>query len=166
VYEQGVAARSYARPVSDLPLRPSVARLTHVALPCHDLDVSLAWYQQFTPLRLVRRMSDDAGESAWIGQPDMGDSPFVVVLVCFDRDRANGPLTQLAPFAHLGVELPTRDDVDAVAAAGREAGCLVWEPQQLPAPVGYVCALADPDGNVVEFSFDQGVYAAVRGPWG
>jgi catechol 2,3-dioxygenase-like lactoylglutathione lyase family enzyme len=96
----------------------------------------------------------------------MGDSPFVVVLVCFDRDRANGPLTQLAPFAHLGVELPTRDEVDAVGAAGREAGCLVWEPQQLPPPVGYVCALADPDGNVVEFSFDQGVYAALRGPWG
>jgi len=24
---------------------------------------------------------------------------------------------------------------------------------------GYICMLADPDGNMVEFSYDQGVYA-------
>ena len=46
------------------------------------------------------------------------------------------------------------------------AGCLSWEPQELPAPVGYVCALTDPDGNVVEFSFDQGVFEKVREVWG
>ena len=42
----------------------------------------------------------------------------------------------------------------------------MWEPQQLPPPIGYVCALNDPDGNVVEFSFDQGVYEKVREVWG
>ena len=56
--------------------------------------------------------------------------------------------------------------VDEVAALGRAEGCLVWEPQQLPAPIGYVCALNDPDGNVVEFSFDQGVYEKFREVWG
>ena len=33
-------------------------------------------------------------------------------------------------------------------------------------PVGYVCALADPDGNLVEISHDQGVYAKAREVWG
>ena len=49
---------------------------------------------------------------------------------------------------------------------GRADGCLEWEPAQWPPPVGYVCALADPDGNVVEFSYDQGVYAKAQEVWG
>ena len=35
---------------------------------------------------------------------------------------------------------------DEVAARGRAEGCLAWEPELWPAPVGYVCALTDPDG--------------------
>jgi hypothetical protein len=32
--------------------------------------------------------------------------------------------------------------------------------------VGYICALADPDGNLVEFSFGQDVAAVVADPPG
>ena len=89
---------------------------------------------------------------------------FVLVLVMFDAD-AGRPQPLMRPFGHLGIELPTRADVDEIAERGRAAGCLEWEPTQLPFPVGYVCALRDPDGNVVEFSFDQGVYAKVKEVW-
>ena len=44
-----------------------------------------------------------------------------------------GPQPTLAPFAHLGIEMPTQDDVDEIAELGRADGCLAWEPQQLPA---------------------------------
>ena len=37
---------------------------------------------------------------------------------------------------------------------------------QMPAPIGYICMLSDPDGNLVEFSYDQGVYEKVREVWG
>lgn len=149
-----------------MSLRPATARFTHVALPCCNLDASIAWYEQFTPLRLLQRREDADGVSAWIGQPDMVDKPFIIVLVSFFRDQPHGPQPMLAPFAHLGIELPAKADVDEVAARGRAAGCLAWEPQQLPAPIGYVCALTDPDGNMVEFSFDQGVFAKVHEVWG
>ncbi len=145
---------------------PAIARLTHVALPCTDIDATIAWYERFTPLRLLDRREDIDGYGAWMGQPDMVDKPFILVLVSFIRDQAGGPQPTLAPFAHLGIEVPTRDDVDDVAARGRSEGCLQWEPQQLPPPIGYVCALTDPDGNMVEFSFDQGVFAKVREVWG
>ena len=62
--------------------------------------------------------------------------------------------------------MTTREAVDEIAARGRAEGCLAWEPQQLPAPIGYICALTDPDGNMVEFSHDQGVFAKVREVWG
>jgi catechol 2,3-dioxygenase-like lactoylglutathione lyase family enzyme len=139
--------------------RPTIARLTHVALPCCDIDATIAWYERHTPLRLFDRREDADGYGAWLGQPDMADKPFIIVLVSFFRD-------QPAPFAHLGIEMPSRDDVDEVAERGRAEGCLAWEPQQLPPPVGYVCALTDPDGNMVEFSYDQGVFAKVHEVWG
>jgi predicted lactoylglutathione lyase len=72
----------------------------------------------------------------------------------------------MAPFAHIGIEMTSRAEVDAIAERARVAGCLSWEPQQMPAPIGYICAATDPDGNVVEFSHDQGVYAAARATWG
>lgn len=149
-----------------MELRPSTARLTHVALPVLDVDASVAWYQDFTPLRLLDRREDEFGQSAWIGMPDMIERPFIIVLVSLNADKPKGAQPTLAPFAHLGVEVPDRADIDAIAERGRAAGCLVWEPQQLPPPVGYICALRDPDGNLVEFSHDQGVYAAVAEIWG
>jgi hypothetical protein len=32
--------------------------------------------------------------------------------------------------------------------------------------IGYICSARDPDGNVVEFSYDQKVYATIRDLWG
>jgi lactoylglutathione lyase len=55
--------------------------------------------------------------------------------------------------------------VDAVAERGRAAGCLHWEPQDVGGQVGYVCALTDPDGNVIEFSHGQAVYQTVQEKW-
>ena len=53
-----------------------------------------------------------------------------------------------------------------MAVRGEAAGCLAMPPTQMPDPIGYICSLRDPDGNTVEFSFDQGVYAKAREVWG
>ncbi len=147
-------------------LHPPVARWTHVAIPCSDIDATIAWYERFTPLRLLDRREDADGQGAWLGQPDMVDKPFILVLVSFFKDQHKGPLPTMAPFAHLGIELTSREQVDEIARRGEQEGCLAWPPQELPPPIGYVCALTDPDGNVVEFSFDQGVYAKAYEVWG
>jgi catechol 2,3-dioxygenase-like lactoylglutathione lyase family enzyme len=141
-------------------------RWTHIALPASDIDATIAWYEAYTPLRLLERREDADGYGAWLGHPDNGDKPFILVLVSFFRDQNKGPLPIMAPFAHIGIEMPTKDDVDAVAARGREHGCLVWEPQWMPDPIGYICALTDPDGNMIEFSYDQGVYEKAQEVWG
>ena len=82
----------------------------------------------------------------------------VAVQTFADRD-AGVPIPVLTPFAHLGFDVDTPAEVDATAEAGRSSGCLHWEPVDHPPPVGYLCALTDPDGNVVEFSFGQGLLA-------
>lgn len=150
-------------------IRPSSPRWTHVALRVGDMDASIAWYESMTPLRLLDRRSDPEGYGAWLGDPDTAEHPFVLVLVQFFPESDpfdDTPLATLNPFAHLGIELPERADVDAVAARAEEAGCLAMAATALPAPVGYVCMVTDPDGNLVEFSYDQGVYAKAREVWG
>ena len=67
------------------------------------------------------------------------------MLVSFFRDQEKGPQPIMAPFAHIGIEMPERRDVDAIADRARVAGCLSWEPTDMPPPIGYICAITDPD---------------------
>ena len=144
---------------------PSSPRWTHIALPSSDLDASIAFYERYTPLRVLSRREDADGQAAWLAHEGQIDNPFVLVLVMFWKAKGN-PQPTMAPFAHIGIEMPERADVDLVADLGREAGCLTWEPTDMPDPIGYICALTDPDGNVVEISHNQGVYDTVQRVWG
>src|SRR6266700_168034 len=49
----------------------------------------------------------------------------------------------------------TKEAVDEVAARGKAEGCLAFGPLQMPKQIGYICFLKDPDGNTIEYSFDQ-----------
>lgn len=148
--------------------RLSRPRWTHIALPSSDLDRSVRWYGRYTPLVLLSEHADAQGRSAWLtheGHEGEAECPFVLVLVMFHREAGRRQPT-MAPFAHIGIEVPERADVDKIAAAAAADGCLAWEPKDMPPPVGYICALNDPDGNVIEISHDQGVYAACQERWG
>jgi len=164
-------ARSAERASDDahFALRPTKPTWTHIALRVSDIDASIAWYQEFTPLELLEKRQDDMGFGAWLGEPDSAARPFILVLAQFLPETdpyREFPMEVLTPFAHLGVELPTREALDDAAAAAAAAGCLAMPAVQLPPPIGYVCMLRDPDGNMIEFSFDQGVYATARQVWG
>ena len=146
-------------------LHPPKARWTHIALRVADIDATISWYTEFTPLELIDRREDEAGYGAWLGMGDNDpDRPFILVLAQFFPETdpfASAPKAVLAPFAHLGIELPEQADVDAIAERAAEGGCLGMPPTMMPAPIGYICMLKDPDGNMVEFSWDQGVYATI-----
>lgn len=138
-----------------MSLRPTIARFTHIALPRRDIDATIVL------VRAVHAAAPAAAPGrrrvrAWLGQPDMVDKPFIVVLVSFFAISPKGPSPTLAPFAHLGIELPSQADVTRWPPVAEE-GCLVWEPQPPPAPVGYVWrGSLTPDGNVVQFELRPG----------
>ncbi len=46
-----------------------------------------------------------------------------------------------------------------MAERGKQGGCLAMPPTMMPQPIGYITMLRDPDGNMVEFSWDQGVFS-------
>ena len=151
------------------PIGPPEPRWTHIALRVGDIDESIDWYQSMTPLRLLERRSDEFGQGAWLGHPDSPDKPFILVLAAFYPESdpyRDSPLAVLDPFAHLGIELPERADVDDVARRAEAAGSLAMAATDMPDPVGYICMLRDPDGNLIEFSHAQGVYAKAQEVWG
>jgi catechol 2,3-dioxygenase-like lactoylglutathione lyase family enzyme len=125
--------------------------LTHVALHVRDLDACIAFYRRVCGLTVVHERTDaGVGRVVWLAEPGrQHDFVFVMIDGGPARERPAGD------FGHFGFACASRDEVDAVAAAGRDAGCLLWEPREEPFPVGYYCGLLDPDGNAVEFSFGQ-----------
>jgi catechol 2,3-dioxygenase-like lactoylglutathione lyase family enzyme len=135
-----------------------------VALPTGDLDKAIEFYTSLTPLVVVERFKDAAGESVWLSNAEQVETPMVLVLVSFTKDKG-GQLGLLTPFAHIGIEVPNREDVDAMAERARALGALHWEPQDVGGPVGYVCALKDPDGNVIEISHNQKVFNSIQRLW-
>ena len=126
------------------------SRLTHLALPCHDLDATIRWYEKYTPLRKTHHRQDSEGAVAWLSPAESE-----IVLVFIQKNDTSEPIAVLTPLAHLGIALDSTNQVDRVAARGESDGCLAWEPRQESDPVGYICALSDPDGNLVEFSYGQ-----------
>ena len=147
------------------PRRPT---WTHIAFAVSDVEASVAWYEAHTHLRVLARHEDQDGRNAWLADPEERSRPFVLVIGQFYAGHDPfAPATHppLGPFAHLGIELPTREAVEQVAALGRESGCLALGPVQMPKDIGYICFLKDPDGNTLEFSFDQGVYETARNLW-
>ena len=148
---------------------PAKPRWTHIALRVNDIEATIAWYEEFTPMELLARNQDDAGWGAWLGMSDSGENPFVLVVAQFITEKdpfQPAPNAVLAPFAHLGIEMTERSQVDDVAAKADAAGCLAMPARQMPDPIGYICMIHDPDGNTIEFSHDQGVYAKAHEVWG
>lgn len=126
--------------------------LTHIALHVRDLAATLQFYETLCELRCVHRRGDpkQRGAVAWLAEPGR-EREFILVLI------AGGPTRSVQgdDFSHLGFAVDSCDAVDRMAERGRQAGCLAWAPRQEPYPVGYYCALRDPDGNFVEFSYGQ-----------
>lgn len=149
-------------------LHPAEPRWTHMALRVTDMDATIAWYEEFTPLVLIDRREDDQGYGGWLGMPGETNNPFILVLAQFFPDKdpfGAAPIATLSPFAHLGMEMPNKEDIDAMAAKAEAAGCLGMPPTMMPPPIGYITMLKDPDGNTIEFSWDQGVYATLAERW-
>ncbi len=151
----------------------SAPRLTHVALPSTDLDATIEFYTSLCNLVVVARNTDENGRGAWLSNDKQAKDPFVLVVAEFLPEVGarfgvhpgeKAPI--LTPFAHIGIEMPHREDIDAIADKARAMGCLQWEPMDMAAHIGYICAVLDPDGNVVEFSHNQKVFSTVRELWG
>lgn len=148
---------------------PKRATWTHLAIAVKDLDATIAWYEKFTHLSVLATHEDKDGRNVWLGDKSAKHNPFLLVAGQFYEGHdpfAPAVHNPLGPFAHIGIELPSREAVDEIAQKGKDADCLAFGPVQMAKDIGYICFLKDPDGNTLEFSYDQGVFEEARRTWG
>lgn len=121
---------------------------THLALHVADIDASIHFYRTYCGLHIAHERETHGVRVAWLAEPGKDDE-FVMVLI-----NGGAPRPQAEDdFSHLGFALESKEAVDAIAERG--ADHLAWKPRQADYPVGYFCALRDPDGRFVEFSYGQ-----------
>lgn len=120
--------------------------LAHIALPVRSLAASVAFYARFANMQVVHSRLG----VAWISD---GTRPFAIVLL--ESTAETIPL--LLPYAHLGVGVASRAEVDRLCQLARDAQCLVREPEDSGRPVGYWALLRDPDGHTLELAYGQAV---------
>lgn len=127
--------------------------LTHVALPCANLERTIAFYKKYADMEVVHEREGGGVRVAWLSDRTR---PFVIVFL----ETPNNP-HPLGPFSHLGVGLPSQEAVDERVIWARADGLEIEGPQDSGPPVGYWVFLRDPDGHTLELSFGQEVHLAV-----
>ncbi len=131
---------------------PPIA-LTHIALRAQNPSLSAEFYARYCQLSVVqRRVDQEEGQDVeviWLGNPERLPG-FVIVLMQAEPDPS-----PKGAFHHLGFEVSSRAEVDALASQAHSEGILALPPQDAGPVVGYICAFPDPDGNLVEISFGQ-----------
>ena len=130
----------------------SGAALTHIALRVKDVDASIAFYRRYAGLHVVHDRTDDDTRVVWLSE--VPEEPyFVIVLMAMPAD----PWPKRRPVDHLGFSVAARAEVDRLAEVARDDDVLVLSPSDYGPVVGYICEVADPDGNVCEFSHGQAI---------
>ena len=128
-------------------LKPS---LTHLALHVKVLDACIKFYQSYCEMQVIHQRTSHDQQVVWLAEEGR-EKDFILVVFPGGPGRDQSE----KDFSHLGFALGSRKSVNAIAERAREEGILAWEPKEEPYPVGYYCAVNDPDGNFVEFSFGQ-----------
>lgn len=127
---------------------------THIALQVADLERSLDFYARYAEMSPVhRRTSSDGVRVAWVTDHTR---PFVIVLLEHDVSH------ELGGWAHLGIAVGSREDVDRRLAAAREEGLSTFGPEDSGPPAGYYGIVVDPDGHNLEIAHGQEVAFTVE----
>jgi catechol 2,3-dioxygenase-like lactoylglutathione lyase family enzyme len=128
------------------------ARMTHVAVRCHDVPASIDFYRRYAGLQLVHERDDHGVQVVWLSHrrehPD-----FVIVLMSMPHEAVQEP----SPMDHFGFDVGSREEVDRIAELARAEGRLKLGPLDAGPIVGYIALVRDPSGNSCEFSHGQAI---------
>lgn len=122
-------------------------RLTHIALHVGAMDACIEFYRRYCNLEVTDDQVRGGRRVVLMAEPGRGAS-FVLQLLAGGVDKAPTPEED----RHFGFAVDSREEVDRLAAMAADEGLLLWEPFEGSFPVGYICAVMDPNGNTVEIS--------------
>lgn len=127
-----------------------IPAFTHCALHVADLDQSIAFYESYCGLKIVKEHGEGKSRVVWLASPGAEDK-FVLVLLGGGPRRTQDE----EDMTHYGFGVASREDIDKIAERAREDGLLHWAPREYASPTGYLCGVKDPTGYIIEFSYGQ-----------
>lgn len=127
-------------------------KLTHIGLCVENIETTAAFYKQYADLELISERKEHDMRVAWLGNPSVNNT-FIIVLLEMEHQKCDSP-----SYHHLGLQVETKAEVDAIALSAKENGILIEEAGEHGPVAGYLCVIRDPDGNGVEFSYGQEVF--------
>jgi catechol 2,3-dioxygenase-like lactoylglutathione lyase family enzyme len=127
-------------------------KFTHIALQVFDLHKSIDFYETYCGLNIYHeRVDPRTGDRVvWLSEPSK--KPFYVLVLMPGAKEIKKPN---GGFGHLGFDVKSKDEVHRIAKMAKGENCLIWDVMEEPYPVGTLCGVTDPDGNIVEFSYGQ-----------
>ena len=144
--------------------------LSHLAIPVLDVDRSIAFYEKYLEMKVVRQRTNP--RNVWMAD---GIRPFQLVLLEAEPGDVEGGRPSdyhdaklahpIVASMHIGFTCSSNTQVKRIADMARAEGILQHGPLQEMWPGGYCAYLRDPSGHSVEISYNQeAAYNAVFDP--
>jgi catechol 2,3-dioxygenase-like lactoylglutathione lyase family enzyme len=121
--------------------------ITHIALHVEDLDTCIEFYQEFCELEIVHKRES----AAWLTNEELKNK-FVIVLI---KGGKRGKQKFKKDFSHIGIAVDSLEDLFRKVKEGKKLGCYAFGPFKEDYPTGHIAGFLDPNGNLVELSYDQ-----------
>ena len=90
--------------------------LTHIALHCEDIEASVAFYRDWCGMNITHDRVDNGVRVVWVAEPGK-ENDFIIVLIGGGHPYHKHP----EDFSHIGFDMPTRSDVDAIATRSKHS---------------------------------------------
>jgi hypothetical protein len=100
-------------------------------------------------MAIVHERDENGVKVKWVQLPRQSD--FMIVMIENRDFKPEGNHSM----DHFGFHVESRDQVDSIADRAKADDCLVIDAYDGGAILGYLCEVRDPDGNVLEFAYDQ-----------
>ena len=127
----------------------NITNLSHIALMSRDVAKIVSFYQDFAEMELIHRRVDDGINVAWLKMPDTNGLIIVVI------ENKNIELNTFQRVNHFGFDAKSKEIVDSISRKAQMLNCLIYPAFDGGEILGYMCLIADPDGNQLEFAYGQ-----------
>jgi catechol 2,3-dioxygenase-like lactoylglutathione lyase family enzyme len=120
----------------------------HVLFKVKDADLSIRFYSDFLGMGAVQHQRDGDGKR-WVWMR-FSENPYAPLFVFVEEPQGKTP-TGAHPL--FGFRLPDLKPVEEISAKAKAENCLVEAAAYGGHTRGYFCQISDPDGNLLEFSY-------------
>ena len=123
----------------------------HILFKVKDADLSIRFYSEYLGMGAVFDQRDGDGKR-WVWMR-FSDNPYAPLLGFIEEPQWKATAGASSSLQSLSFRLPDLKPVEEISAKAKKDNCLAEAAHYGGHMKGYFCVLSDPDGNLLEFSY-------------